>query len=53
MAEKLNEETVWYLKKMMEMSDKDFAEERTYSHDQVKEMLKARRHESEMVTACI
>ena len=34
-------------------SDKDFAENKTYTHDQVKEMLKARRHENKMVTACL
>lgn len=53
MTEKMTSETTWYLKEMMAKSDKDFAENKTYTHDQVKEMLKARRHENKMVTACL
>lgn len=50
---KMSPETVWYLKEMLAKSEKDFAEGRFYTHEQVKEMLKARRHESEMVTASV
>ena len=53
MTEKMTSETTWYLKEMMAKSDKDFAENKIYTHDQVKEMLKARRHENKMVTACL
>ena len=52
-TEKMTSETTWYLKEMMAKSDKDFAENKTYTHSQVKDMLKARRHEKKMVTACI
>lgn len=51
MAEKLKPEEVWYLNKMVELSEKDFAEGRTYTQDEVKEFLKARRHASKVVTA--
>lgn len=53
MTETMNSETIWYLKEMVARSEKDFVEGRTYSHDAVKEMLKARRHEDKMVTACV
>ena len=49
MAEKLKPEEVWYLKKMVELSEKDFAEGRTYTQEQVKEYLKARRHAGKVV----
>ena len=53
MADKLKPEEVWYLKKMIELSEKDFAEGRTYTQEQVKEYLKARRHAGKVVTACV
>ena len=53
MTEKMTSENAWFLKEMMTKSDKDFAEDKTYTHSQVKDMLKARRHENKMVTACI
>ncbi|MCQ2266128.1 MAG: hypothetical protein MJZ40_00270 [Bacteroidaceae bacterium] len=53
MTEKMSPETIWYLKKMLEISEKDFAEGRSYTHEQVKEMLKARKHEDQVVKACI
>ena len=53
MTEKMTSENAWFLKEMMSKSDKDFAEDKTYTHSQVKDMLKARRHENKMVTACI
>lgn len=53
MAGKLKPEEVWYLKKMVELSEKDFAEGRTYTQEQVKEILKARRHANKVVTACV
>ena len=53
MAENMTPETVWYLKEMMRRSEKDFAEGNTYSHDQVKDMLKARRNENKVVAACV
>ena len=40
MIEKMTSENAWFLKEMMSKSDKDFAENKTYTHDQVKEMLK-------------
>ena len=46
-------ENAWYLMQMMAKSDKDFAEGRTYTHEQVKDMLKARRNENKVVAACI
>lgn len=51
MAEKLKPEEVWYLNKMVELSEKDFAEGRTYTQDEVKVFLKARRNASKVVTA--
>lgn len=53
MTEKMTSENAWFLKEMMTKSDKDFAEDKTYTHSQVKDMLKARRHENKMVTTCI
>ena len=53
MTEKMTSENAWFLKEMMSKSDKDFAEDKTYTHSQVKDMLKACRHENKMVTACI
>lgn len=53
MAETMTPETVWFLKQMTAKSEADFAESKTYSHEQVKEMLKTRRHEEQMVTACL
>lgn len=53
MTEKMTSENAWFLKEMMSKSDKDYAEDKTYTHSQVKDMLKARRHENKMVTACI
>lgn len=53
MADKLKLEEIWYLKKMVELSEKDFAEGKTYTQNQVKEFLKARRDGSKVVTACI
>lgn len=51
MAEELKPEEVWYLKKMLELSEKDFAEGRTFTQEQVKDYLKARRDASKVVTA--
>lgn len=53
MTDKMTSENAWFLKEMMAKSDKDFAENKTYTHSQIKEMLVARRHENKMVTACI
>ena len=53
MTEKITSENVWFLKEMMAKSDKDFAENKTYTYSQVKDMLKARRHENKMGTAYI
>lgn len=53
MTETMTPETVWFLKEMTARSEKDFAEGKVYSHEQVKEMLKARRHEAQMVAACL
>ena len=53
MTDKMTSENAWFLKEMMAKSDKDFAENKTYTQSQVKEMLKARRHENKVVTACI
>lgn len=53
MPETMSPETAWFLKKMVEKSEDDFALGKTYSHDEVKEMLKARRYEDKMVTACL
>lgn len=43
MTEKMTSENVWFLKEMTAKSDKDFAENKTYTYSQVKDMLKARR----------
>ena len=53
MTEKMTSENAWFLKEMTAKSDKDFAENKTYTHSQVKDMLKARRNENKVVTACI
>ena len=53
MTEKMTSENAWFLKEMMAKSDKDFAENKTYTQSQVKDMLKARRHENKVVTAYI
>ena len=53
MTETMTPETVWFLKEMTARSEKDFTEGKVYSHEQVKEMLKARRHEDQMVAACL
>lgn len=53
MNENINEENIWYLKKMLEVSEKDFAEGRYYTHEQVKNMLKNRTHADKMVSACV
>lgn len=39
MEEKMTPETIWYLKEMVARSDKDFAEGKFYTHEQVMEML--------------
>lgn len=46
-------ETIWYLKEMVARSDKDFAEGKFYTHEQVMEMLKTRKNENKVVTACV
>lgn len=53
MAENMTPETVWFLKKMTAKSEKDFAEGKVYTHEQVKEMLKTRRYEDKVVAACL
>lgn len=53
MTEKLNEETVWYLKKMMELGEKAISEGKTYTHEEVKSIIKARFHENNVVTTCV
>ena len=53
MKERMTSENAWFLKEMMAKSDKNFAGNKTYTHSQVRDMLKARRHEKKMVTACI
>lgn len=53
MAEILTPEAVWFLKEMTAKSEKDFAEGRVFSHEQVKEMLKTRRHGDQVVAACV
>ena len=42
----MTSENTWFLKEMMAKSAKDFAENKTYTHSQVKDMQKARRHEN-------
>lgn len=46
MAENLNPETVWYLKKMMELGEKSLAEGKIYSHEEVKALIKSRNNEN-------
>lgn len=53
MAEIMTPETVWFLKEMVAKSERDFSEGKVYSHEQVKEMLKTRRHENQVVAACV
>ncbi|MCQ2254326.1 MAG: hypothetical protein MJZ29_02430 [Bacteroidaceae bacterium] len=53
MEEKMTPETIWYLKEMVAKSDKEFAEGKFYTHEQVMEMLKARKNEDKVVTACV
>lgn len=53
MAETMTPETIWFLKEMTAKSDRDFAEGKVYSHEQVKEMLKTRRNENQVVAACV
>lgn len=53
MTEKLNEETVWYLKKMMEIGEKALTEGKTYTNEEVKAIIKARYHEGRLVGACV
>lgn len=49
MTDKLKPEEIWFLKKMTELSEKDFAEGKTYTQEQVKDFLNARRHADKMV----
>lgn len=53
MVEKLNEETIWYLKKMVELGENAVTEGKTYSHEEVKALIKARHHEDCLVSACV
>lgn len=53
MTEKLNEETVWYLKKMMEIGEKALTEGKTYTNEEVKNLIKARYHEGHLVRASV
>lgn len=46
MEDKLKPEEVWYLKKMMELSEKALAEGKTYTHEEVKSLIKARLHDN-------
>ena len=41
----------WFLKEMTAKTDKDFGENKTYTHRQVKNMPKAHRHENKTFTA--
>ena len=51
MADKLRPEEVWYLKKMIEISENSLAEGKTYTHEEVKALMKARHNESHLITA--
>lgn len=51
MADKLRPEEVWYLKKMIEISENSLAEGKTYTHKEVKALMKARHNESHLITA--
>lgn len=52
MTEKLNEETVWFLKQMVERAEKDLSEGKVYTHEEVKSLIRAKFHEDNVVTAC-
>lgn len=49
MQDSLPKEELWYLERMISQSEKDFAEGRVYTHDDVKQMLKARKHDNHVV----
>ena len=48
MEEKMTPETIWFLKEMVAKSDKDFAEGKCYTHEQVLDMLKNRKNEDKV-----
>lgn len=52
MEDKLKPEEVWYLKKMVELSERSLVEGKTYTHEEVKAIMRARHNESHLVTAC-
>lgn len=52
-TETMTPETIWFLKKMTARSEKDFEEGKTYSHKQVKEMLKTRRNGNKEIATCL
>lgn len=53
MADRLKPEEVWYLKKMMELGEKDLAEGKTYTHEEVKSLIKARFHDNYVAATCV
>ncbi|MCQ2243102.1 MAG: hypothetical protein MJZ32_02470 [Bacteroidaceae bacterium] len=54
MEEKLTPETVWYLKKMLEIGEKAISEGKTYTHEEVKALIKSRyHHESNLAATCV
>lgn len=48
----MSPETVWYLKKMMELGEKAISEGKTYTHEEVKSLIKARFHDSNVAATC-
>lgn len=54
MEEKLTPETVWYLKKMLEIGEKAISEGKTYTHEEIKALIKSRyHHESNLAATCV
>lgn len=49
----MTKENKWFLEKMIEISENAFAEGKTFSHEEVKEMLKLRRNENRLVAASV
>lgn len=44
MADKLDPETIWYLKRIVELGENSLAEGKFYTHEQVREKIKMRFH---------
>lgn len=45
----MTKENEWFLRKMIESSEKALSEGKLYTHNEVKEMLKQRRHGNRLV----